>query len=503
MINWPEPSYEGEIYTSPDGYSWVWNGYGWNTLGAEAPNAPIDIIYEDFYNLLSQSSLLPGKLYRIYDFQTVHYILEDPSLSVNTAREEPIYVLATSTSTIDKKVVSENYPEDIIYWDPEPSNWLTDQAFSDTSASPVAIVRGFKGVITYRKDCVKNIETFYDWRSFLFRRWTIDRAGFPAWGSGTTYSPGDLATGDGGYFVCTDADVASSVDPANNNKWTKLISTHCEYCLVQPYDYSLSIGDQNISFTIPVDNTNYTDFNCVSKLRYVSNYKEDIRQISGQASELTSVDFASTSIPNCVTDILLNDYISDISFTENSFCNTIIAREKNYSEGITLKGSSDNIITITGKSPSKGLNIQSSSSNLILGFHLLASIEYTSLSVLMGDIVSSTLNGLTSSLFSVPPGTTSNDITGSSNISNLNSCSIKCLVIDSNIRRLSHCYLGRPAAVKTIQYLDFENLSWTSFSSSNNIYDTSYSKKIMGTTGSPYMLYIGNTGTLQTILATS
>jgi hypothetical protein len=33
MINWPVPSYVGEIYTSPLGSSWIWNGYGWDTLG--------------------------------------------------------------------------------------------------------------------------------------------------------------------------------------------------------------------------------------------------------------------------------------------------------------------------------------------------------------------------------------------------------------------------------------------------------------------------------------
>jgi hypothetical protein len=52
-INWPIPSFIGEIYTSPNGDQWVWNGYAWNFLaniglagatgatGATGPTGPV------------------------------------------------------------------------------------------------------------------------------------------------------------------------------------------------------------------------------------------------------------------------------------------------------------------------------------------------------------------------------------------------------------------------------------------------------------------------------
>jgi hypothetical protein len=35
MINWPVPSFIGEIYTAPNGKSWKWNGYAWDFIGPD------------------------------------------------------------------------------------------------------------------------------------------------------------------------------------------------------------------------------------------------------------------------------------------------------------------------------------------------------------------------------------------------------------------------------------------------------------------------------------
>lgn len=41
MINWPVPTTVGEIYTSPNGDKWEWNGYGWDTFGSIGITGPI------------------------------------------------------------------------------------------------------------------------------------------------------------------------------------------------------------------------------------------------------------------------------------------------------------------------------------------------------------------------------------------------------------------------------------------------------------------------------
>lgn len=41
MINWPVPTTVGEIYTSPNGDKWEWNGYGWDTFGSIGVTGPI------------------------------------------------------------------------------------------------------------------------------------------------------------------------------------------------------------------------------------------------------------------------------------------------------------------------------------------------------------------------------------------------------------------------------------------------------------------------------
>ena len=40
MINWPGPTTVGEIYTSPNGDKWEWNGYGWDTFGSIGITGP-------------------------------------------------------------------------------------------------------------------------------------------------------------------------------------------------------------------------------------------------------------------------------------------------------------------------------------------------------------------------------------------------------------------------------------------------------------------------------
>jgi hypothetical protein len=63
MINWPVPSYVGETYTSPNGKSWAWNGYGWDTLGS-APDEG-NLLYIEVQPDPSVIRALPGQSFEL------------------------------------------------------------------------------------------------------------------------------------------------------------------------------------------------------------------------------------------------------------------------------------------------------------------------------------------------------------------------------------------------------------------------------------------------------
>jgi hypothetical protein len=63
MINWPNPSYIGETYTSPNGNTWIWNGYGWNTLGS-APEGG-NLLYIEVQPDPADIRALPGQYFEL------------------------------------------------------------------------------------------------------------------------------------------------------------------------------------------------------------------------------------------------------------------------------------------------------------------------------------------------------------------------------------------------------------------------------------------------------
>jgi hypothetical protein len=141
-----------------------------------------DILYEDLINLINTSSLIPGKSYRITDYQTIYYILDGSDLYIDsTSMEpeiglgqiEPLVVTALSINTLNIEAKSETYPQDIIYYDWNPDNWLKDLCFA---AEDEVILLGFKGVIYFRHDTKNDNSLGYDFRNVKFRRWALDDA---------------------------------------------------------------------------------------------------------------------------------------------------------------------------------------------------------------------------------------------------------------------------------------------------------------------------------------
>lgn len=120
--------------------------------------------YDELKEMYDGSTLIPGQLYKLTDFKTLHNILDETDTYTGDSWEgslEPLILLATSTGTFDKQVFSEAYPKDIIHYDINITNFDSDHSFFETGA---------KGVITYRKDTVQNVECWYDFRNVKYYR---------------------------------------------------------------------------------------------------------------------------------------------------------------------------------------------------------------------------------------------------------------------------------------------------------------------------------------------
>ena len=126
--------------------------------------------FNDFNNYVNGSTLIPGGIYVIADFQTRHYIQYTDSIGdgtggselVNVGSTEPLAVLALSPNTYNSDVKSLSYPDDEIKW----KHNLNDREF-EYANNPSGVG---KGHILYRKSLNENSRD-YDFRNVVFRRW--------------------------------------------------------------------------------------------------------------------------------------------------------------------------------------------------------------------------------------------------------------------------------------------------------------------------------------------
>ena len=175
----------------------------------------VDITYADLLTAISGATLSEGGWYRLTNFQTVHYYTDGTTTidtAINTGAVEPLILLATSDTTVDSRVYSQAYPNDVLHYDWDSANWVTDISFSNADT----MVTGFKGVITYREDKLLNLSTGYDFRAVKFRRWA---ATAPAWDSGTPYEAGTFVS----YLTkIYKSLVADTVNDPTGDRWVEI-----------------------------------------------------------------------------------------------------------------------------------------------------------------------------------------------------------------------------------------------------------------------------------------
>lgn len=144
-----------------------------NSSGVEVitPALPTnEVVYEELVLLIEGNALVIGDTYTITDFATKHYLLDGDVQTLtapHTATVEPIVVTAISENALSPIAHSTLFPQDILTYDWNPSNFLKDISFS----SGGVIIDGFKGVITKRIDTLQKNETPFDFRGVRNRRW--------------------------------------------------------------------------------------------------------------------------------------------------------------------------------------------------------------------------------------------------------------------------------------------------------------------------------------------
>jgi len=177
---------EGQVLTANS------NGKAQWAEGGGSGTPLVDITYAQLVTLIGASGLTAGQQYRITDFATTHYIVDGDNTQytigdgVIVGATEPLIIMATAVDKLDTVAKSATYPQDIIYYDWNPDNWLHDLSFA---VGGTTIITGWKGVIISRYDTIKEIQAPSDWRNCVTRRW---ETAAPAWNAETTYAAGDI-----------------------------------------------------------------------------------------------------------------------------------------------------------------------------------------------------------------------------------------------------------------------------------------------------------------------
>ncbi len=194
---------EGQVL-SADGSG----GASWETVEGGSGTPLVDVTYAQLVTLIGASGLTAGQQYRITDFATTHYIVDGDYTQYTTGdgvivgSTEPLIITAVDVDKLDTVAKSATYPQDIIYYDWNPDNWLNDLSFA---VDGTTIITGWKGVIISRYDTIKEIQAPSDWRNCVTRRW---ETAAPAWDAETTYAAGDIISHD---FVNDDEETVTVV----------------------------------------------------------------------------------------------------------------------------------------------------------------------------------------------------------------------------------------------------------------------------------------------------
>lgn len=256
---------------------------------AEGGAPIIDVTYDELITLRDVDELIPGQQYQITDYRTVHVI--PGTLDINTGPIEPLIVTANSPSNLDIIAVSQNYPQDIIYY-----KWGTDE-----DNFPGAT----HGYITRRIDTDRNNNIATDWRHVKYRRYKISHQ--VDYNPATVYPKHAVVTRTTGlrvnqkelYVSLRDGNQGVAVN--DGHWWRRFEFNNDEYAALTPTIWGLCYDKQNGDHLIKVNTTtefqDKTFFGTYSANNY-NNFINEFRLFNSVCVAKTTSDFYNNNITN-------------------------------------------------------------------------------------------------------------------------------------------------------------------------------------------------------------
>jgi hypothetical protein len=116
-------------------------------LSLKVPSQAISVTKAELDSLITNNSIVEGAMY-LYNYIPTYTVYTGITIS-DTAASEPLLLRGVSSNTLSKFAISTKYTQDAIEY-----NYASN-------------------TIEYRRDMVKNIEAFYDWRHIKFRRFKV------------------------------------------------------------------------------------------------------------------------------------------------------------------------------------------------------------------------------------------------------------------------------------------------------------------------------------------
>jgi hypothetical protein len=196
---------------------------------------------------------------------------------------EPLLLKATSVNTLSREVKSPLYPEDIIYYDWDVTNWTGNTSFALSGVT----ISGFTGVVTKRIDTVNKLETNYDFRKIKTRLHSVAQT---SWMVGLGPIPaGGIVSYNSAYWYAEqeNTDVAPSVNLLGGD-WSKALPTDEIYLSSDPVGYKFNDKEMLVRTKSDyIDRLTFNSDNKNIKLDFISD------TINGTPSICPNITFGS------------------------------------------------------------------------------------------------------------------------------------------------------------------------------------------------------------------
>jgi hypothetical protein len=349
-------------------------GGGSGESGSSSATLMVSVTYSELMGHIGNSTLVEGAMYKITNFQTKHIIpnsahlnvqgtvYEDKLTAPNNLSEgvEELVVIALSSNKVSQEAFSIQFPQDTIRID------LTSNLCEDGTTPRT-------GKIVYRKDTVRNIELYYDWRNVRFIRYKLNPAVYNA---STSYASGSIVINGGNIFVCLIANTIG-ITPTHsytNYNWAQIYAKNTGLQTVNLHIGHLAANNKLGRWTVPTDTTSYRH---VWTFNNVTNEANETVSNAASHTGLLNISYQSTTTNNGYNNIVyyapintgvwfrnvsIGYFCSDMTFVRggveltigNECVNNLFAAT--VEEGSISTYSSNNIFMEGGEYPSTGFD---------------------------------------------------------------------------------------------------------------------------------------------------